>query len=293
MQWLKSPLAVWWLTVFIVTLFIAASYSWYKYNQTLDNNPFVVYQQMQLQHLPQHSIVAIGNSRLKYALLPDTEIQLILAKSFKYPPRFLRLIKSGANFQDFAPLTNILLARNPRLLILQIELLSSYKTSHEFQSTVRYLLLQKLMHPMRSSTVIQWQRIVRDQNDISCKKPSLGLLRQQAKETLAFFPAQAHLTEEVKYFLSQAKNSRIPILIIAQPHHPLTETLLARQQSIWLGQINRELKLYSNIVLLRSPANLAADDYCDSGHLNYTGRNIFSKWLLLKVQAQLTGHNNG
>lgn len=293
MLWLKSPLAVWWLTVLLVTSFTAASYCWYKHNQRLENNPFVIYQQMQLQHLPQHSIVAIGNSRFKYALLPDTEIQLTLAKSFKYPPGFLRLIKSGANFQDFAPLTDILLARSPRLLILQIELLSTYKTSHEFQSTVRYLLLQKLMHPIRSISSIQWQRIVRDQNDVSCKKSSLVLLRQQAKETLSFFPAQAHLTEEANYFLRQAKNKHIPILIIAQPHHPMIETLLARQQSIWLEQIDRELKLYPNIVLLRFPTNLAADDYCDSGHLNYTGRSIFTQWLLRKVQVQLAGHKHG
>lgn len=292
MLWLKSPLAVWYLTALLVASFIAVSYSWYQYN-TLKNNPFIVYQQRQLQRLPQHSIIAIGNSRLKYALLPDAEIQFTLATSFKHPPHFLRLLKSGANFQDFAPLTDVILARHPRLLILQIELLSTYKTSHAYQSTVRYLLLQKLMHPMRSSTDIQRQRIVRDQNEVSCKKTSLGLVRQQAIETLAYFPAQAHLTEDVKYFFRQAQNKHIPILIIIQPHHPLIKTLLSKQQEVWLAQINRELKFYPNIVLLHFPVSLPADDYCDSGHINNIGRRIFTQWLLLNVQAQLTSQHHG
>ena len=67
-------------------------------------------------------MVALGDSRLKYATLNERRLAG-LAESFGVPDlRFLRIVKNAATYADFEGLAEPILASRPDLLLIQLDL---------------------------------------------------------------------------------------------------------------------------------------------------------------------------
>ena len=239
-------------------------------------------------------IVAIGNSRLKYATLDDEQMAGLAESIGAGRFGLLRLVNNSAIFRDFEPLTDALLAIEPDAIVVQLDLMAigQSRAGQRFLSH-EYLTWQLLgygpWHPRGDSPeVVQYAkpcgRIAPQEHLNTMVKHT----RQWIKEdTAATSARQAHA------FVDRAVRAGIPVVLVAVPATIEMERVHPSDHGAYLTGAAAIQEMHRSVELLRYPGPVPRERACDAVHMDDVAREQFSRWLITELSRRLGAGRGG
>jgi hypothetical protein len=281
------PLRIWIVSALVVAAFLATSVvSFVRYE-----DPFVPYNAARVAAFATgkpgtYTVVALGDSRLKYATLNQPEIAA-LAAAFGVPDlRFLRLVNNAATYDDFEGLQEAVLASRPDLLLIQLDLvLRKRALLRRYEEYKRYLE-RWLRHLLRDASLDHDPQHL--QVATSCPKDAA---RERLWPSVRTFERLLHVDPSSRNFRAalkfagravQAGSDVVLLEIRTSPE------LRAFYRGTGLDDraALKRLQRASDLPLWRFPAELVSSQhFCDYIHLDEEARARFSEWLVGRIAA--------
>ena len=235
-------------------------------------------------------VVTLGNSRLRYATFRNTGMADLSRRMGTGDMAFLRLTNHWAVFEDFQILADELLAADPDVIVLQLELLGIEPSDRKRRIVLgNYLAWQlfgagawnPLHYDQRNAQFLLVCKNIR--NDLNYT----GRIRRRGDwMSDREFGRSAKLARD---FVLQAAARGIRVLLVTIPKTPRMEAALPSDRKALLEAAAALQHESDNIVLLRYPREIPVERYCDFEHLNAAGRELYSAWLIEQVGVAVAG----
>ncbi len=226
-------------------------------------------------------VIALGNSRLKHATFDDQDFGDFGATLGEMRIEYLRIVNNWAVFKDFELITDQILALEPDVVVLQLELLGLER------GQVGRTILTREYIIWRLAGFGPWNPRNVDQSELQFHKPCTNIQTEDAlwrrlhrtyewlrDDTAAESPKLA------REFIAKAAGRGIAVVLLGIP---LTARMEQERPSNpeHLLEIARQLEADAEgVTYLNYPEVLPDDRYCDFVHMNKPGREAFSAWLL-------------
>lgn len=229
-----------------------------------------------------YRVLLLGNSRLKYATWPQSELDALTADASDID--VLRLVNDWATFSDFEPLLDEIFEHAPDLVVIQLELMSQERSS---TANVRFLRLY-LKWLLFGSTNESWNPGYLDQAgiqyDTTCAgiTPTPAAVEQRLSRTgewLTHDP-QGHSALAARRFVETLRRRGVQVAFLSIPR--TSEMEAARPEgALTAGSLSDA----ERAAIWRYPHQIPAESFCDTIHLNENGRQPFSEWLERRILA--------
>lgn len=229
-------------------------------------------------------IVAIGNSRLKYATLDDQEMTDLAENLGAGRLAMLRLVNNSAVFRDFEPLTQALLAIEPDLIVLQLDLMAIAQSEVGRRALAHeYLTWQLLGYgPWYPRDISPWA--VQYGKPCTRVPPRITVdtgvwqTRQWIEEDTSSASAR-----QVRRFIDKAVQAGIPVILIAVPATDAMERVFPSDHDAFIQGAAAVQEKHHGIELLRYPGPIPNERACDAVHMDEVARQHFSRWLITEL----------
>ena len=284
----------WFWAIVFVSSFIVAAFP--KLNSVVTPaDEFVVFNIAWLEQFAKHparyKVILLGDSRLKYAILPDEGLANLSAQS-KADIAFLRIVQNQAQFSDFEPFLDDMLRTQPDLVVLQGPLLFRHR-----DDDLDLRSLQKLMAWALGDGDGTFNPAGVDQRELQFGTPLCGIgVRPIAAEmSNQRFDA---LVREVKdrgtpdtdgpnaaaarAFIASAEKQDTNVVILNLPATPSYFRIFAEAFPDYAAApIERRAATWEY------PDQFPMHDYCDLMHLDADARATFSEWFASQAVREL------
>ena len=229
-------------------------------------------------------VVALGNSRLKHATFDDHRFGDFAAMLGEEQVEYLRIVNNWAVFKDFELITEQILALEPDVVVLQLELLGLER------GTLGRTILTREYIIWRLAGYGPWNPRNADQDELQFHKPCTNIQTEEAlsrrlERTYEWLreDTAAESARLAREFIAKASSLGIRVVLLGIP---MTERMEQERPSNpqRLLEIARELEAKANgVIYLNYPEVLPDDRYCDFVHMNEPGREEFSAWLVREL----------
>jgi hypothetical protein len=222
-------------------------------------------------------VVMLGNSRLKYGTLDEAQLEELADHGGYGGMRFLRLVNNWAIFADFAALADDLLAAQPDVIVIQLEL-----PAQERAERARALILREYVEWLLFGRDT-WNPGNEDQRELQHGTPcasseNLEDRKRRVGRWLRIEPGAAS-ADSARDFVARAVAQGAAVVVLPLPRTSTMERATAaatRELRAAAGQlISRQPG-----VRLMLPTTVPDQLYCDLVHMNDLGRQRFSSWLV-------------
>ncbi|SMH54199.1 hypothetical protein [Azospirillum agricola] len=194
------------------------------------------------------TVVALGGTALRDSTLDESGMAALAARRGVGQLHFLRIVHNRAEFADFEPLLDRILAIRPTLVLIDRDLMLVERgVGEDLTRTLRALAgLPEGRAFLRDQTALQYRR--------ACGEPA------EAEPPMA---ASADAAERVRAFMARAWAAGIQVALVQTHGRPAPESGPAAGLPLWHS------------------ASAAADPahYCPGGPVGPDGRTAFSAWL--------------
>lgn len=280
-----------WAAAFLSGFVILAVLKIHGANSPVDE--FKVFNNARLErfaaHPARHKVIMLGDSRLKYATLPD-ENMAALATGSDASVAFLRIVQNQAQFSDFEPFLDGILNAKPDLLILQKPLLTRHR-----HNNVELRELQKFAVWALTDGDGTWNPDGVDQQSLQYATPCTSV--EPMSETISDQEFDAAVDEVRKRGTPDAAgpNAAAALAFVDAARHAGAHVVVLNApatRSYW--RIVAEVFPDSGLDTARSgveewayPGEFPARDYCDLLHLLPDARATYSEWLAFEAVEAL------
>lgn len=226
-------------------------------------------------------VIALGTSLMYFDTFFDGKMDAF-ARSRGYERlRFLRIARARGSFEYFSPLLESILAARPDVLIIEHDLLF-YRWAADGQDLPGFI-----KERIKSFFGIPFKPnhlILLDGN----LEPGTPVMDPAGfadpEKFIAMRPLATGWDGEVEDFLDRARGRGITVVLLKMPRAPLAERVLAPEA--YRGVIEARMKRYRALGAreLVFPEELDLSHYLDYSHLNEKGREIFSRWLVVRLE---------
>ena len=233
-------------------------------------------------------VVTLGNSRLRYATFRDAAMAKLARRKGAGDMAFLRLVNHWAVFEDFQAVADELLAADPDIIVLQLELLGIEPSDRRRRVVLGNYLAWQLFGIRAWNPFYFNQRAAQFQ--LVCPNVHSDLdYRGRLRERRAWmsereFGRSAALARD---FVLQAAARGVRVLLVTVPKTARMEAALPSDRDSLLEAATALERNHDNIILLRYPREIPDGRYCDFEHLNAAGRALYSEWLIEQVAGSL------
>lgn len=281
-----SP-AVWALTALAAVALVTASVLAYRMHEL----SFRWFNQNRIQAVAEKAqrspgsvtVVALGPSRLRMATLDEREMADLGAGTGLDRLHFLRIVRDSAEFADFEPMLDEIVALRPAMLLLDIDLL--FKQRRALVSYHGYLL--RLVGTVTRGTPYEVDQ-VNLQYGRSCLDAADDERRAAEEARHIDFRADSPAYARVRAFAERARAAGIRVALVH-----LRGAAAAEERAFGVGNDYKpdalaRLEADRGVDVWRFPDRLhRADSYCDSASLAPAARAAASAWLVGRVAAAL------
>lgn len=229
-------------------------------------------------------VVALGNSRLKHATFDDHRFGDFAAALGEERIAYLRIVNNWAVFKDFELLSERILSLEPDVVVLQLELLGLERGALGRARLTREYIIWRL------AGFGPWNPRNVDQDELQFHKPCTNIqtedaLSRRLDRTYEWLhdDTAAESARLAREFIAKASSLGIGVILLGIP---MTERMEQKRPSNPqnLLEIARELEAETKgVIYLNYPEVLPDDRYCDFVHMNKSGREEFSAWLVREL----------
>ena len=226
-------------------------------------------------------VISLGNSRLKHATFDDQVFTEFAATRGKEGVEYLRIVNNWAVFKNFEPIADQILAAEPDVVLLQLELLGLERGPLGRTILTREYLIWRL------AGFGPWNPRNVDQGELQFNKPCTNVQTEEAlwrrlERTYDWLEdnLDAESPRLAREFIAKAVAKNITVVLLGIP---MTERMEQERRSNpeHLLEIAQQLEAEAqNIAYLNYPGSLPDDRYCDFVHMNKQGREEYSSWIL-------------
>ena len=283
------PLRVWAFTAFALIAFLSASLvSFARQDET-----FVAFNAARLHAYAQrargpgtYAVIALGDSRLKYATLDEAELARRADHHGLSDLRVLRIVDNLATYGSFAALEEAILAARPDLLLIQVDLLLREQTMRgDYSTTQRYLS--------------RWMRYILRRGSPEHDQQSAAVRtgcaeRETREETWARMTVFAswirvdpspRTRERALELVHRARRAGTAVALVEVRSSPELEAYY-RGSDLDSREALARLRRASDLPLWSFPSTLAVDEnFCDYTHLSEPARARYSEWLIARIAS--------
>jgi len=224
-------------------------------------------------------VVMIGDSRLRYGTRSDRSMSTRLSAAVGTDVTVMRLAGPGATFADFEPVAEAIVDAEPRLVILQEDLLLRIDTIPNEVSGRNAVLWNvvggDLWNPMGNMRPLDqdWEVCpAGGLTELPSDEAITAILRAQELSGLEYRSTGAHV-QEVESFVERARSSGVDVVALSIPETEAAIASIARTSGATTGAIDT----------LPVAADIPDDAYCDPAHLSPAGRDRFVDALIPAV----------
>lgn len=236
-------------------------------------------------------VVLLGNSRLKYATLPDDEFSRLLSDTSGRHVEVLRMVNNWAVFHDFAELLDPIAQLKPDIVVLQLQLFGQ-----ERALAARSLILQDYADWLISGQREPWNPGGIDQSALQTAVPcvhdfSAAALRARLARTrqwLSFEPDSESGRKARKWARAEAEAS-VKVVILSIPRTPTIEQATGVDFDESSSQVISKLLRKPGIYFARFDQPMSQEAFCDVVHMNEQGRQRMSAWLAEQLTDLVAG----
>lgn len=280
-----------WATAFLSVMVILAVLRFDAANKPVDE--FNVFNDARLDEFAAHpapyKVIMLGDSRLKYATLPDDDLATLAAKS-NASVAFLRIVQNQAQFSDFEPFLGKILRAKPDIVILQRPLLTRHR-----HNNIELRKLQKFIVWALIDGEGTWnpdgldQRALQFETPCTSAEPMSDTMSDQNFEAAVVEvrkrgtpDPEGPNAEAVHAFIESAHRVGTKVVILSVPATPSYWRVVAEA-----FPDNGAYFVPSGIVEWKYPGNYPAREYCDLLHLLPDARATHSEWLANRTVREL------
>ena len=235
-------------------------------------------------------IVMLGNSTLKYGTNIDEEsFSFVGDEKF----RVIRIINNWARFSDFAPLVEQIFDAQPDLIVMQADLLGRVRLIDHFTKPAqlqRYLKWKAIGQDDWDLFNLDQEELQIDQVDYEDKSDARFERRRLSVTEWQGIDLESQDAKQAKHFLETANAKGISIVLLYSPVTNRAETLEKVIKAELAEEVSRHLES-ARVTLLEYPHQLEDSHYSDFVHLNASGREIYSKWLVEELSQRVLRHD--
>ena len=226
-------------------------------------------------------VVSIGNSRLKYATPDDGPFARLAATAGLERASFLRIIGNWAVFEDFEPLVEDLLALEPDVIVLQVELLGVARAHRARRMILGEFAAWQLLG------LGPWNPLNVNHRAVQTLKPCLethseDYLKDRLRLTDIWVmdDSQAAGARRARDFVRRAAAVGTQVALVTVPMSASWEALHPSDRPSLMRLAEDLGRSSDNVHVLRYPVRLSDDRYCDPIHMNPRGGAEYSDWLI-------------
>lgn len=226
-------------------------------------------------------VVSIGNSRLKYATPEGRPFAQLAAAAGLERASFLRIIGNWAVFSDFEPLVEDLLALEPDIIVLQVELLGVARAHRARRMILGEFAAWQLLG------LGPWNPLNVNQRAVQVLKPCLETHsedyikdRLRLTDIWVMEDAQSAGARRARDFVRRAAAAGIQVALVTVPMSASWEALHPSDRPSLMRLADDLGRSSRNIHVLRYPVRLSDDRYCDPIHMNEEGGAEYAGWLI-------------
>jgi len=231
------------------------------------------------------TVVALGNSRLKYALYDDPEMSELATASLRKPVHLIRIVENWATFDSFEPLSEEILALEPDVIFMQLDLLASSRGD----AAKRGFLHQYITWNLFGSG--PWNPGEVDLDGQQNGRPCYGIQGQMAllsrirlADHWLAFETNSESARKAQRFARRAAAADIRVVWVSIPVTHLMEEHRASAPASYLHAAENQTKANGNVRLIRYNGPNSVDRYCDFVHHGALGRAEISRWLVQRLR---------
>jgi hypothetical protein len=282
------PLRIWIATALVLSAFFTVSIVSFSRHE----DQFLPYNRARVAAFAEHEpstgsyrVVALGDSRLKYATLNERELTG-LAESFGIPDlRFLRIVENAATYRRFEGLADPILTSRPDLLLIQLDVIFRERALLTAYEEYKSYLTRWIRH-------LLWGFPLENPEG---RQIGIGCAEDEPRERLW---AHATTYERRLYIDPSSRNVDGALRLARRAQQAGTDVAFLEIHSSpelrahfrGTGLDDREaldrLRRASDLPIWRFPPELAnSEHYCDYIHLNAPARVHFSHWLIGRIAA--------
>lgn len=231
-------------------------------------------------------VVILGTSLTKNATYPENGGDFSLPGGFANTEiDVLNIHHPGAQLAQFTALTPRILEAQPDVLIVHSDLFDKLplinKTRHQrlrvtvkrwFRRVLWFVHARKRPDPARA----EW----RNQSRRNCREKNIRDLSIRAEGRYVKKPV---LSRSFIELVAQANQRGIRIVVLHMSRHSVFRQYYIDSLRQWQASLQSALLPFKNIQRWNSPEDFAQEDYCDFAHLNDSGREKFTAWLVPRI----------
>jgi hypothetical protein len=229
-----------------------------------------------------YRVLLLGNSRLKYATWEKAQIDALAKGASRLD--VLRLVNNWATFADFEPFLDTLIAAEPDLVVIQLELMSQERSIEwnvkSLRLYLRWLFFRTVGEVWNPEDVDQAS--LQYETECSNIAPTAAAVDQRLTRTehwLTHDP-QGSSSKAARRFVEELRRRKIPVVFLAIPRSRAMEA--ARPEA---SLTSDSLTEDERAAVWRYPHAVADEDFCDTVHLSDAGRRDFTAWITDRLMA--------
>ena len=281
----KIPLSVWGYSLLIVGMFFLVTLQIPKEKAQINIDNKRLQKLKSIKTSSRKNIIAIGTSLTGHALYPDDKMNLLAKDIGVESINFLRYANSGRDLNYFDNLFTKMLEYKPDIVFLDASLIF-YDSSNinKFKFRIKNYIKKSLLginSPKRRYEEIFEEGVDRKKVE-TLKGWEKGVLSSTKRET-------NNLSLPLLKFIKYAKKNSIKVYIFNFSRAKEAEAIYPKE----LSQFEDKMALFYlqeyNIGYIKYPSRLSKNYFTDYAHANRAGREVISKYFLMKVDNILNG----
>ncbi len=223
-------------------------------------------------------VVIIGNSKLRYATLPEAELEAAAARA-GLDAAFVRLLSNNAVFSHFDYALEPLLEQQPDIIVIQAPLLlqepaADLSRFQFFQQYVRWRLIGGTIEGVDPHQI---------QHDLVCNPNVSDQMHADYRDRIERqrnYEASGENGAAAVEFIRRARERGIHVVAVTAP--------VTSRLQVYLEAVG-DVAMLREQALPRAPDNwhyqdtVADDQFCDPMHLAPAGRAAYTAWLIEQV----------
>ena len=232
-------------------------------------------------------VVLLGSSRLKYATeLNDDELAPNQPRALDQFNN-LRIVVNAADFEDFRPFTDRLIASRPNVVVIELEVIARQRRPRPRSSRVRDYL------KWLAFDVGPWTANYSSERTMQVEKPCKPETREEIERAicerrdlyLLISDAPSDKPTLVEWFITAAASQGARVLLLDIPVTATIEPVFAEQRDHAMSLAVKKLGGLKTVSIVRYPNATSDSMFCDTKHLNDEARASFSNWLATVIQG--------
>jgi hypothetical protein len=227
-----------------------------------------------------YRVVMLGNSRLKYATWNEKALAGLVPGQQQMA--VLRIVNDWAVFTDFEPFIDRLLEQRPDLVVVQLELLTQERSGAAQLRLLRAYLKWRFF----GSAGEIWNPGGVDQQELQFATPCAEIPATASAAAARLERTGRWLTHDpmgrssgaARSFIEKLRRADIDVALLTIPTSSAMERRLPESERLADALSKQELG-----AVWHYPHTIADSDFCDTIHLDESGRDAYSGWLATKI----------